>query len=133
MCHISLREDYKMDKQILFSSNQFLPGGHASGSLKGLFAFVAGTKGAVAAFSPLTVYNAMYAGQHLTGRYCLSLSHLFISFCRKCECKAFHYVLVSRFRQWQSPRHLLQHGACSPSELLKKFCLTQPGSLPIAI
>lgn len=92
MCHISVREDYKMDKQILFSSYQFLPGGHASGSLKGLLAFVAGTKGAVAAFSPLTVYNAMYAGHHLTGRYCLSLSHLFISFCRKRECKAFHYL-----------------------------------------
>lgn len=81
-----------MDKQIFFPSYQVFPGGHASGSLKELLAFGAGTKGAVDAFSPLTVYNAMYAGHHLTGRCCLSLSHLFISLCRKGEGKAFHYL-----------------------------------------
>lgn len=77
-----------MDKQI-FSSYQFLPGGDASVSLKELLAFGASTKGAVAAFSPLTVYDAMYAGHHLTGKCCLSLSHLLSTFAEKKNAKLF--------------------------------------------
>lgn len=69
-----------MGKQIFFSF-QFLPGGDASRSLKGLLEFGAEAKGAIVPLSPLAVPNAMCPGHHLTGRCCLSLSHLFIDLC----------------------------------------------------
>lgn len=121
-----------------FSSYQFLPGGDASVSLKELLAFGASTKGAVAAFSPLTVYDAMYAGHH---REMLPLSFSpLINLCRKEECKAFCCLcwladLGSGSRQGLccTHRNVEAAPACSPSELPKKFCLAQPGLLPMKI
>lgn len=131
MCHIPVREDYKTDKQIFFPLTSFFQDERLLGAQRG-------TKGA--AFSPLMVCNAMYAGHHLTDRCCLSLSHLFISLCRKGECIGFHYLcwladLGSGSSQGLCCTHhnIEVAPACSPSELPKKFSLTQPGFKPMKI